>query len=119
MKEEKSLIEKIGKKNSFTVPEGYFDSLTDKIMAELPEKSQLSAPKKEVNLWERVKPFAYLAAMFVGAALIIQLFTNEVVLTEDEDELYNEYIDLSYSQTMFDDYSLSLYLEENEEELNY
>lgn len=118
MKEEKALIEKIGKRNSFKVPDGYFENLTEKVMEVLPEKQPVVVSEEEVTIWTRVKPFLYLAAMFVGAALIIQLFTDEVVITEEEDELYNEYIDISYSQAMLDDYSMCMYFEETDEVYN-
>ena len=35
MKEEKYLIEKFGKENPFRVPEGYFDRLSDQVMARI------------------------------------------------------------------------------------
>lgn len=118
MKEENALKEKIGKRNSFEVPQGYFENLTEKVMEVLPEKQSVVVSEEEVTIWTRVKPFLYLAAMFVGAALIIQLFTDEVVITEEEDELYNEYIDISYSQAMLDDYSMCMYFEETDEVYN-
>ena len=36
-KEEKILIDKFGKANHFSVPEGYFESFTDQMMDLLPE----------------------------------------------------------------------------------
>ena len=38
MKEEDNILKKVGKKNSFKVPEGYFENLTSEVMGKLPEK---------------------------------------------------------------------------------
>ena len=38
MKEEDNILNKVGKKNSFKVPEGYFENLTSEVMGKLPEK---------------------------------------------------------------------------------
>ena len=40
--EEKYIREKVGQKNPFTVPEGYFDQLTSQVMSQLPERRQKS-----------------------------------------------------------------------------
>ncbi|HEY9551710.1 MAG TPA: hypothetical protein VIQ97_05440 [Prevotella sp.] len=37
-KEDKTLKERLGAENPFTVPDGYFDTLADTIMAKLPEQ---------------------------------------------------------------------------------
>ena len=37
MKEEDTLLKKLGKENSFKVPEGYFENLTSEVMNKLPE----------------------------------------------------------------------------------
>ena len=64
-------LEEIGNKNPFKTPEGYFENLTDRIMSQLPERVDES-PKK-ISLWTRVQPWAYMAAMFCGIALMINL----------------------------------------------
>ena len=56
----------------FRVPEGYFDGLTEDIMRRLPEKS-VEEPKV-VSLFDRVKPFLYLAAMFVGIVVFLNIY---------------------------------------------
>lgn len=38
MKEEDTLLKKIGKEHSFKVPDGYFENLTSEVMNKLPEK---------------------------------------------------------------------------------
>ena len=71
MKEEDILLKKLGKENSFKVPDGYFENLTSEVMNKLPEKEKVVFKEESVSTWTRLKPLLYLAAMFVGAALII------------------------------------------------
>ena len=63
MKEDKDLLKKYGKKNPFTVPEGYFQDFSEKLMEQLPEKEVM--PEPEIRMWDRIKPWVYMAAMFV------------------------------------------------------
>ena len=42
MKEEDILLKKLGKENSFKVPEGYFENLTSEVMNKLPEKEKVT-----------------------------------------------------------------------------
>ncbi|MDR1683103.1 MAG: hypothetical protein LBS25_06925 [Candidatus Symbiothrix sp.] len=74
MTDNSNFLDKIGNKNPFTTPEGYFDGLTDRIMSQLPERN-VESPKI-IPLWDRVKPWMYMAAMFTGIALMINLFTH-------------------------------------------
>ena len=41
MKEEDNILKKVGRENSFKVPEGYFENLTSEVMGKLPEKELL------------------------------------------------------------------------------
>ena len=41
MKEEDILLKKLGKENSFKVPDGYFENLTSEVMNKLPEKEKV------------------------------------------------------------------------------
>lgn len=63
-------LEEIGKdKNPFKIPENYFAQFNEDMMARLPEK-EIVAPQP-VSLWDKVKPWVYLAAMFVGLYVTI------------------------------------------------
>lgn len=61
-------------KNPFRVPENYFEEFTEKIMTQLPEK-EFVAPHK-ITIWEKVKPWVYMAAMFAGLFFTIQFITR-------------------------------------------
>lgn len=66
-------LDRMNKDNPFKVPDGYFDGLTSQIMAGLPSKAHEA---KTVSLWERIKPWTYMAAMFVGIALMVKIFVG-------------------------------------------
>ena len=55
--------------NPFKVPENYFAQFNQEIMNRLPEK-EITAPEP-VSLWDKTKPWVYLAAMFVGLYVTI------------------------------------------------
>lgn len=56
MNEEKYIAEKVGKRNPFRVPEGYFDGFATQLMQSLPEQPQSSARSV------RLRPLAVAAA---------------------------------------------------------
>ena len=61
-------------KNPFKVPENYFAQLNEEIMSRLPEKEYVEP--RTVSLWDKVKPWVYLAAMFVGIYITINFLTR-------------------------------------------
>ena len=77
MNPEEKILQKIGKKNPFTVPENYFENFTQELMDKLPAKEavlQTEAP----TLWQRVKPWLYMAAMFCGIMLSVRIFVSNL-----------------------------------------
>lgn len=116
MKEEDNILRKAGLKNPFQVPDGYFEHLTSEIMDRLPEKAPLEVTPKRVTLWDKVKPWVYMAAMFAGAALIIRVASTDPAphseaVAEDETEMEEvEFINAMMDNSMMDDYSLYVYL---------
>lgn len=64
------------------VPDGYFESFTARITAGLPERPELEHPddiEAETaprTFWQTVRPYVYMAAMFAGVWLMLQLFTT-------------------------------------------
>lgn len=115
MKEEDKLQKMIGTENPFRVPEGYFESFTSEVMNRLPEKEKLAVARKEPTKWEKIRPWLYMTAMFVGAALIIRVASTDsrpsaerVASEESETEI--EYINMAVDNSMLDDYSLYVYL---------
>ena len=65
MEEEKYISDKFGRRNPFTVPDGYFEQLTARVMEQLPERRQ-----KARRVWMRPVWWAAAAvcALFVSTA---------------------------------------------------
>ena len=124
MKEEDKLLKKLGTENPFRVPEGYFEGFTSDLMSRLPEKEKTDI-HREPTTWEKVRPWLYMAAMFIGAALIIRVASpGETVsngqqqqqIAADESDIEMEYIRTAIENTMMDDYSLYVYLSDENAE---
>lgn len=97
----------------FTVPEGYFDNLTQNIMAALPEQEPVYSTKITVTPWMRIRPYLYAAAAFAGiffcikAAVDISSRNNVEVAQTEETTIYSdEYIDSFLETAMISDYTL-------------
>ena len=85
-------LSQIDKRNPFTVPENYFSRLNEQIISSLPEK-EIAKPKK-ISMWERVKPWVYMAAMFMGIFFTIQWLTKNAtnqVPTVSSTQLTDDY----------------------------
>lgn len=116
IKEEKKILERCGKKNPFIVPDGYFENFAENLMDELPENHSQDPP--EISMWQRIKPWLYMAAMFCGLMLSVRVFVgspNEDVPVNVSEaagnsEFPDEYIDPIVKQVMMDDYTLYQYL---------
>ena len=97
----------------FTVPEGYFDNLTQNIMASLPEQESIYSTTIKVTPWMRIRPYLYAAAAFAGiffcikAAVGITSSENAQMADIQETTIYSdEYIDSFLETAMIDDYTL-------------
>ena len=119
METEDNKLNKLKNRQPFRVPEGYFENFTEDFMSRLPEKQETET--KIVSFSERLKPLLYLAAMFAGALILINIFnynkkvdpndsngTSVVASTGDstasgDDSEFFEYIEDMYA----DKYALS------------
>ncbi|MFA6830881.1 MAG: hypothetical protein WCR36_01210 [Bacteroidaceae bacterium] len=83
---EEELKQQVGTDNHFKTPDGYFDNLSNRVMSQLPEKRTRVIP---ISRWQSVKPWMYMAAMFAGAALMIQVgrgvFSTQTIGQADAD----------------------------------
>ena len=78
MKKEENNLDRLKGTNPFTVPEGYMEGLTERIMSQLPEKQEERA--KRISLMDRVRPWLYMAAVFAGLGLFFKAIVPMVVL---------------------------------------
>lgn len=72
--------------NAYKVPEGYFDSLKNRLEA-IPAQETMTAPV--VTLWQKVQPYMALAACFAVALIAGSLFLNRTAPSLDAD--FQEY----------------------------
>ncbi len=126
MKEEDRILKEIGKENPFTVPENYFDDACKEIVGRLPEKEFL--PAETPSAWEKIRPWLYMAAMFVAILLPIRFMMERTSPASGEGIPANEYGALSVDECIdyailnqaiaMDDYSFYEYMDEEYEENN-
>ena len=119
MGKEENIIKKVGTGNPFRVPEHYFENLTQEVMNKLPEKEPMQCLPKP-TLWQRVKPWVYMTAMFCGIMLSVRIFVGEpqkeefpITLSEAEDipaEDWENFMRRAFN----DNYETYLYLTEND-----
>lgn len=74
-KEDSEILKKLGKDPGFKVPEHYFDDFSKNLMDKLPEV-QITETDVKPSLWDRVRPYFYMAAMFAGIWLMAHIFNN-------------------------------------------
>ena len=115
-------LNNIGKANPFKTPAGYFESFPDSVMSLLPEKE--NKEPQVVSLWERVKPWVYMAAMFTGIMLMVNIFVHKSesigVFSENVDNIsisvideFNSYYEekmayASYLEVLYEDEIVNL-----------
>lgn len=82
MKEEdKDILSQLDRRDGMTVPDGFFADFASRMAASLePTPFELSASAPAIaarrTFWQRVRPYAYLAAMFAGVWCMLKMFTS-------------------------------------------
>ncbi|MBO7317914.1 MAG: hypothetical protein J6U43_04240 [Bacteroidales bacterium] len=77
MKKNEDILQQVGRKTGYKVPEGYFENFAARMTEQLPERE---LPKPEiVTTWQKLRPYIYLAAMFAGIWLMLQVFVAPIV----------------------------------------
>ncbi|MDE6637287.1 MAG: hypothetical protein K2K32_03515 [Muribaculaceae bacterium] len=102
MKTEHNILEKVGGKTGFTVPDNYFDSVRSKIMDNLPEYQE-KKPEK-LSMWRKVQPYVYMAAMFAGIWCMMKMFhmmaTSDLSLDNPPESIALAMADADHSEWM-------------------
>ena len=73
--DDSTLLNKYGKDPGFKVPENYFDDFNKKMAAMLPDV-EITPVDIKPTMWQRIKPLAYLAAMFAGVWCMMSVFSH-------------------------------------------
>lgn len=103
--EEKYLMERVGQKNPFRTPEGYFDQFTANVMAQLPERTLKVEPQQPVakKVAMPIRHWFYAAACV--AALLVTAFSfhfHEVDKGQPQVAVSESYIDEAADYAMLD-----------------
>ncbi len=116
MGKEDNILRKVGTSNPFRVPNHYFGNFTQELMNKLPEKEPIPL-LEEPTLWERIKPWIYMAAMFCGIMLSVRVFVGEprkeelpMIGQAEAVNLPDEDWEIMIDHIMMDDYTLYQYL---------
>ncbi|MDE5749166.1 MAG: hypothetical protein K2H87_00180, partial [Duncaniella sp.] len=112
------ILDKVGRNDGFTVPEGYFEDFAARMAASLPRREWEERGPRVVprSFWQKVRPYVYMAAMFVGVWMMMHVFDlmrssqglgieNSTILAEaiGNEQFMGEYL---ASQGAFDDQTL-------------
>lgn len=74
MKNEDIIKRKIGKGHGFKVPEGFLEPVRKDLLGKLPERKPVVAPRR--TMWQTIRPYVYLAAMFMGLWCTMKIVTQ-------------------------------------------
>lgn len=120
MKDDKDLMTRCGKENPFRTPEGYFEHFNERLMTSLPEMESPAIGPVHISLFTRIKPWFYMAAMFVSTIFIVQglMYVQKRHLPDNTstlaEEIYTEEADHFMSTSLYNEYALYSYLTSNE-----
>ena len=97
MKKNNDILNAVGGKTGYKVPDGYFEQFTARVIEQLPEK-ELPQPEV-VTTWHRIRPYLYMAAMFAGIWLMLQAFVAPIIEADkqmkadiEQEEDFEEYM---------------------------
>ena len=123
--EEKEMQVRFGKENPFRVPEGYFDQLTERVMAQLPEREQQA---EQISLSDRhpksrlvaLRPWFYAAACTIAVVVMGVTFLSHdsaeeqpLASTSTTTNTESQYIDDAADYVMLDNAEIYACLAEN------
>ena len=74
-REDSTLLNKYGKDPGFKVPENYFEDF-NKRMADMLPDVEITPVDVKPTMWQRLKPLAYMAAMFAGVWCMMTVFSH-------------------------------------------
>lgn len=124
--EEKYIREKLGQNNPFRVPEGYFDQLTERVMAQLSEQvtaelsEQVTAQlpeRRQKSRFVALRPWLYAAACIVVLLVLSVTFLFQRPADDTQQVAANTvestYMDEAADYAMLDNAEIYACLSEN------
>ena len=109
MNEEKYLEERLTKRNTFQVPEGYFDCFAEQVMTQLPERQQ---KVHRVQL----RPWMYAAACLAIAVFCVGVYFSRISTETPETSqmaVTESYMDAAADYAMIDNSDIYACLSDN------
>lgn len=93
--DKENILDKLGRNDGMTVPDGYFADFNRRMAEMLPENDAAEKPVKVTaaprSMWDRIRPYVYMAAMFAGIWCMVKMFsmfgTGNVDLSIDNNEV--------------------------------
>ena len=73
--EESDILNKLGRKPNFRVPDGYFERFIEQMPERLPDV-EITETDERPTLWMRVRPYLYMAAAFAGVWCMMNVFNH-------------------------------------------
>ncbi|MCM1505455.1 MAG: hypothetical protein NC127_09695 [Muribaculum sp.] len=72
----KDILTQVKRNDGMTVPDGYFNDFAAQMAASLPKQEWENSQPKVLprSLWQKVRPYIYLAAMFMGVWCMMKMF---------------------------------------------
>lgn len=111
----KNILETVNHNDGLKVPEGYFEDFARRMEASLPQREwELAASesadedKQRVlprSIWQKVRPYVYMAAMFMGVWCMMKTFD---MMRSNDDMGDNPVLAAAFDNEYFvDDYMIS------------
>ena len=77
MTSNKDILSQLDRKDGMKVPEGYFENFAERMASQLEPRPELELPTLVApqTMWQRVRPYAYMVAMFAGVWCMLKMFS--------------------------------------------
>lgn len=76
MNNDNDILGKVGRRSGMTVPDGYFANFAEQMAKNLPEKESTESIALQHTMWQRIRPYIYMAAMFAGVWCMMKIFSD-------------------------------------------
>lgn len=79
--DKKDILDEARRRDGLTVPQGYFSDFAARMAESLPhipyeDQESTAASLRRRTMWQRWRPYVYMAAMFAGVWLMLKMFTS-------------------------------------------
>jgi hypothetical protein len=103
MNEEEFLKSKMGTRNPFVVPEGYFDQLTAQVMQKINAEEEKKAKKAKPTILRTLRPLLYAAACSCIALFGVATYQHLNQEASEAKDLQSNIVVTDYSDSYFEE----------------